>query len=132
MESFLARAAAALFGNLSEDADTQGLFRPFRRVLLHDSTVEALPDHLANLFPGGSNQRQKRRASLKIQFVADLLQGTPVPSSLSGFTRNDQAAAPDILAVARGGDRIIRDRGLFRSPGHGRPRAQGRLLPLAL
>lgn len=116
VESFLARVAAALFGNLSEGANTQGLFRPFRRVLLHDSTVEALPDHLANLFPGSSNQRKKRRASLKIQFVADLLQGTLVQSSLSGFTRNDQAAAPDILAVAQCGDLIIRDLGYFALP----------------
>jgi hypothetical protein len=116
VESFLARVAAAFFANLSDGARTQGLFRSFRRVLLHDSTVQALPDHLANLFPGSSNQRKKRRASLKIQFVADLLEGTLVQSSLSGFTRNDQAAAPDILAVAQCGDLIIRDLGYFALP----------------
>ena len=100
-ESFLAQVAAALFGKLSDDARTQGLFRPFRRVLLHDSTVEALPDALASLFPGSSNQRKKKRAALKIQFIADILKGTLVQCSLSGFTRNDQAAAPDILPVAQ-------------------------------
>ena len=116
VESFLAQVAAALFGKLSDDARTQGLFRPFRRVLLHDSTVEALPDALASLFPGSSNQRKKKRAALKIQFIADILKGTLVQCSLSGFTRNDQAAAPDILPVAQCGDLIIRDLGYFALP----------------
>ena len=116
VERFLAQVAAAFFGQLSEGVRTHGLFRPFRRVLLHDSTVEALPDALATLFPGSGNQRQKTRAALKIQFIADLLQGTLVQCSLSGFTRNDQAAAPDILAVAQGGDLILRDLGYFALP----------------
>jgi len=113
VENFLAQVATALFGQLSAGPRAQGLFRPFRRVLLHDSTVQALPDHLADLFPGGGNQRQKKWASLKIQFIADLLNATLVHCSLSGFTRNDQAAAPDILAVAQRGDLIIRDLGYF-------------------
>jgi hypothetical protein len=113
VENFLAQVATALFGQLSDGPRAQGLFRPFSRVLLHDSTVQALPDHLADLFPGGSNQRQKKRAALKIQFIADLLNATLVHCSLSGFTRNDQTAAPDILAVARRGDLIIRDLGYF-------------------
>ena len=113
VEKFLAQVAAALFGQLTEDTRAQGWLRPFRRVLLHDSTVEALPDHLANLFPGSSNQRKKKRASLKIQIIADLLQASLVDCSLSGFTRNDQAAAPDILAVAKRGDLILRDLGYF-------------------
>jgi hypothetical protein len=116
VETFLAQAATALFGELGQGVRTQGLLRPFHRVLLHDSTVQALPDHLADLFPGSSNQRRKKRASLKIQFVADLLHATLVHCSLSGFTRNDQAAAPDILVVARPGDLIIRDLGYFSLP----------------
>ena len=116
VESFLAQVATALIRRTREERSHPGLFRPFRRVLLHDSTVEALPDHLADLFPGSSNQRKKKRAALKIQFIADLLNGTLVHCSLSGFTRNDQAAAPDILAVAQCGDLIIRDLGYFALP----------------
>ena len=116
VENFLAQVATALFGQLSDGLRAQGLFRPFRRVLLHDSTVQALPDHLADLFPGSGNQRKKKRAALKIQFIADLLHATVVHCSLSGFTRNDQAAAPDILAVAQRGDLIIRDLGYFVLP----------------
>ena len=33
--------------------------------------------------------------------------------SLSGFNRNDQAAAPDVLAVAQAGDLVLRDLGYF-------------------
>jgi hypothetical protein len=116
VENFLAHVATALFGQLSDEPRAQGLFQPFRRVLLHDSTVQALPDHLAELFPGSANHRKKKSAALKIQFIADLLHATLVHCSLSGFTRNDQAAAPDILAVAQRGDLIIRDLGYFVLP----------------
>jgi hypothetical protein len=116
VEQFLAQVAAALFSELSEGVRTQGLFRPFRRVLLGDSTVEALPKHLAHLFPGGANQLPQKRASLKIQFIIDLLNATLIHCSLSGYTRNDQAASPDILAVAERDDLVIRDLGYFALP----------------
>lgn len=114
--NFLAQAATALVGELGQSVRAQGWLRPFRRGLLHDSTVQALPDHLAGLFPGSSNQRQKKRAALKIQFIADRLNATLVHGSLSGFTRNDQAASADILAVARPGDLVLRDLGCFSLP----------------
>jgi hypothetical protein len=115
VEGFLAQGITALFSDLAW-GHTQELFRPFRRVLLHDSTVEPLPEHLAKLFPGGRNQCPEKRAALKIQFVADLLNATLVDCSLSGYTRNDQTAAPDILAVVQPGDLIIRDLGYFVLP----------------
>lgn len=113
VERFLARVAANLFANLSDGPRSQGLFGHFRRVLLHDSTVQALPEKLAGPFPGGRNQCPQKRASLKIQFVADILNATLVQCSLSGYTRNDQAASADILEVARPGDLIMRDLGYF-------------------
>src|SRR5258706_533106 len=89
-------ASHKLNGQLPEARSRlRGLLTPFRRVLLHDSTVEALPDHLAKIFPGSRNQH-KSFAALKIQFISDLLSGQALHLSLSGFTRNDQAAAPDI------------------------------------
>jgi hypothetical protein len=81
--------------------------------LLQDSTVKALPEHLATVFPGAANGRKRRYASLKIQFVCDLLSAKALHVSLSGFTRNDQAAAPDILKMLRPGDLILRDLGYF-------------------
>jgi hypothetical protein len=113
VEPFLAGLAAALFGSFLRPLQTGGWLAPFRRVLLHDSTTHSLPDRFARAFPGPRNARNKTTAALKIQCVADLLQGAVVHLSLSGFTRNDQAAAADILALARPGDLILRDLGYF-------------------
>jgi hypothetical protein len=113
LEQFLAQVAAALFGQLITPLKNHGWFAAFPRVLLHDSTVEPLPDHLAGAFPGPANGRKRRYASLKLQFVCDLLGAKVLHLSLSGFTRNDQSASPDILKLLQPGDLIIRDLGYF-------------------
>jgi len=113
IERFLAQAATALFGQLPEACSRlRGHLAAFRRVLLHDSTLETLPEHLAKIFPGSRNQR-KGFAALKIQFISDLLSGQAVHLSLSNFRRNDQVAALDILEVVQPGDLVIRDLGYF-------------------
>jgi len=113
LQDFLVGIATGLFDHLGLSVKRQGWFRAFRRVLLGDSTVEPLPEHLADLFPGPANGRKRGFASLKIQFVCDLLSGKTLQLSLSGFTRNDQAASPDILKILRGGDLVLRDLGYF-------------------
>jgi hypothetical protein len=113
LEQFLAKVATALFGPLLAPVEKQGWLAAFPRVLLHDSTVEPLPAALADAFPGPANGRHRRYASLKLQFVCDLLQGQVLHLSLSGFTRNDQSASSDILPLLQNGDLIIRDLGYF-------------------
>jgi hypothetical protein len=113
LQDFLLGIATALLGQLGLPIKNRGWFRAFRRVLVHDSTLEPLPADLAHLFPGPANGRKRRYASLKIQFVCDLLSGQTLQLSLSGFTRNDQAAAPDILKILRRGDLLLRDLGYF-------------------
>jgi hypothetical protein len=110
---FLAQLAAVLFGQISLPVQNQGWFKHFGRVLLHDSTVEPLPEHLASAFPGPSNGRKRAYAAVKLQFVCDLLHSRALQVSLSGFTRNDQAASADILQLIEPGDLIIRDLGYF-------------------
>jgi len=112
LERFVAQTAVAFLGQLTQ-RQAPALLQGFKRVLLHDSTVETVPKHLAADYPGGRNQKPCKRAALKIQFIADLLSGAVLHWSLSGFTRNDQTAAPDILSVAQAGDLIIRDLGYF-------------------
>jgi hypothetical protein len=113
LQKFLAAVAVELFGRLSAPWHDQGCFSRFGRVLLHDSTVQSLPRHLAAFFPGSSDQKCQTRAALKIQWICDLLSGSLLQLSLSSFRRNDQAAAPDILGVLKKDDLILRDLGYF-------------------
>jgi hypothetical protein len=115
IEPFLARVITALFGQLSQSVCTSEAFASFERVLVQDSTVETLPKHLAKLFPASGNQHGHDYAALKIQWICDLKNSAVAQVSLSGFTRNDQAAASDILEVARQGDLVIRDLGYLTS-----------------
>jgi len=115
VEPFLAQVITALFGQLSRSVHTSQAFASFDRVLVQDSTVENLPKHLAKLFPGAGNQHGHDYAALKIQWICDLKNSAVAHVSLSGFTRNDQAAAPDILEVAHRGDLVIRDLGYLTS-----------------
>lgn len=116
IQRFLAAVALRLFGQMSAPLQAQGAFKTFKRVLLHDSTVQSLPRRLAAFFPGSSDQKCKNRASIRIQWVCDLLSGSLLHLSLSGFRRNDQAAAGDILGFLRAGDLVLRDLGYFCGP----------------
>lgn len=90
-----------------------GAFQHFQRVLLEDSTSFRLPKRLASIFPGSGNQHQTTTATLKIQTTYDALSERFVHFFLTPFTRTDQAAAADILSLARSGDLILRDLGYF-------------------
>jgi len=113
VQSFLAQLAVALFGRMSDPLRQQGYFRAFKRVLVHDSTIQSLPRALAPFFPGSGDQKSKNRAALKIQWVCDLMTGSLVQLNLCGFRRNDQAAAGDILSIVKKGDLLLRDLGYF-------------------
>jgi len=85
----------------------------FRRVLVQDSTTIKLTPKLAAAFPGSRNQRGANHGQLKIQALYDLLAQRFVTFSLSGFNRNDQAAAGDVRRVVQAGDLVLRDLGYF-------------------
>jgi len=87
--------------------------KAFKRVLIQDSTTLKLTDKLAAMFPGSSNQCGSKSGQLKIQAIYELLTQRFVSFGLSGFTRNDQAAARDVLALIQPGDLILRDLGYF-------------------
>jgi len=113
LQVFLASVITALFGQPNLALPMGKAFEPFGRVLVQDSTSEGLPKHLAALFPGAGNQHGHDYATLKIQWITDLKNSVVEQVSISGFTRNDQSAAPDILEVARRGDLVLRDLGYF-------------------
>lgn len=85
----------------------------FGRVLLQDSTLVSLHPRLANVFPGPQNQHSGPTAQLRIQAVFDLLSGRYLHFGCSGFTRNDQRAAVDVLEHLQPRDLVVRDLGYF-------------------
>jgi len=85
----------------------------FSRVLLQDSTTIQLAPKLAAAFPGSSNQCGSKHGQLKIQAIFDLVSQRFLAFSLSGFNRNDQAAASDVVQFLKPGDLVVRDLGYF-------------------
>ena len=113
LEAFLTGIAASLFQHTAAVTNQSGWLTGFPRVLLQDSTTEPVPAHLAKAFPGSRSQRRKSGGNVKLQFITDLIGASVLHWSLSGFTRNDQAAAGDILQHVRPGDLVLRDLGYF-------------------
>lgn len=85
----------------------------FGRVLLQDSTCVTLPASEAGRFPGPANQSSRAQAGLRLQLIYDLLEERLVDCRLTPFTRNDQAAASDIVPLLRAEDLVVRDLGYF-------------------
>lgn len=103
---------------LAERVTQQGqciseVLRSFGRVLIQDSTTLKLVARLAALFPGSRNQRGAKHGQLQIQVTYDLLSQRFLNFGLSGFNRNDQAAAGDVLPLLQKGDLVLRDLGYF-------------------
>ena len=89
-----------------------GLFAPFRRVLVQDSTCITLPKCYESLYPGSDNQHGTN-AVMKLQLIMDMISGHIAELSIASYRRNDQAATGDIFSVARDGDLVLRDLGYF-------------------
>ena len=113
--AFLQAVLAACIGRVVQPSGRAQpvALRHFGRVLLQDSTTLRLGPRLAAFFPGSANQRGAKNGQLKIQSIYDLVSQRFVAFGLSGFRRNDQAAAGDVLRVLRTGDLVVRDLGYF-------------------
>lgn len=88
------------------------LLKKYKRVLLQDSTVIALPSWLSIFYPGNVTNG-KKKSQLKIQVVYDLLNNRYVYFAITPYTKNDQSQANEIVSIAEKGDIVIRDLGYF-------------------
>lgn len=85
----------------------------FARVLIQDSTCLPLAPALAKRFPGAANQSGQVQAGLRVQCLYELLGERFVWFRVGAFTRNDQAAAGEVLSSLQPDDLLIRDLGYF-------------------
>lgn len=97
-------------------------FGGYQRVLVQDSTVIQLPDHLMADFSGVSNG-QASVCNARIQATYDLIPSRLVSFSIDPYSKNDLAAAPEL--PIRAGDLVLRDRGYLTADEVGRHRAAG-------
>lgn len=65
----------------------EDLFTDFDRVLIKDSTSFQLPEHLSEIYPGSGGSGSK--ASIRIQFEYDLINGEVSDLSLHAFNDSD-------------------------------------------
>jgi len=103
----------ALSVNIVLECNKKSLGAIFNRIITTDSTTILLNSKLAEHFPGNKNQSHQKTAILKIQAGYDLLAERFCQLSFSPYTKNDQKASSDILAIIQRGDLIIRDLGYF-------------------
>lgn len=98
----------SLIGNPSSTA----LLQAFTAVLIGDATTIALPDDLADLFPGCGGDIGTSRAALKLQVLWDLKAGQLVKLVVEPGRASD-AKSPIALEEAEAGTLLIYDLGYF-------------------
>ena len=82
----------------------------YKRILVQDSTILALPTRLFDVFSGVSNG-YTAVCNARIQCVYDLIAESFISFTIDPYTKNDLKAAPE-LSLERG-DMVIRDRGYW-------------------
>lgn len=88
------------------------MLKNYKRILIQDSTIIALPVWLSRFFPGNVSRGEKK-SQLKIQVVYDILSNRFIYFEITAFTTNDQSKAKDLLKLATREDLVIRDLGYF-------------------
>jgi hypothetical protein len=85
---------------------------PICRLLVEDSSVQALPKANAETFPAHGN-RHGSTAGVKIDFGYDLLSGQVISHTLHSATEQDRSIGPEFLTEVRKDDLVLRDMGYF-------------------
>jgi hypothetical protein len=112
--AFLRGVLAALLAHRWPAATARQLW-PRARLLVQDSTCLSLAPGLRAWFPGPANATAAG-AAVRVQCLYEVGAERFLRFAVSAFTRNDQAAAADVLADLRPGDLLVRDLGYFSLP----------------
>lgn len=84
----------------------------FNRILLTDSSISKLNSSLQKEYPGGRNS-ECAYAGLKIHFIKDLKNSSPVDIEISEGTKNDFKFLPRLKKLLRKNDLVLNDLGYY-------------------
>lgn len=85
---------------------------PIKRILVEDSSFQAMPKNNAATFPAHGNHHGAT-AGLKVDFTFDLLSGQSYAHTLHVATEQDKAIGKECLTHIQPGDLALRDMGYF-------------------
>lgn len=110
--AFLTGVMHRLFGQrFSSGLSNQNLGR-IRRILVEDSSVQAMPKANAETFPAHGN-RHGSSAGVKFDFAYDLLSGEVAAYSLQSATEQDKTIGKEFVVIVQENDLVLRDMGYF-------------------
>lgn len=102
LKSVLQHVISSQFG-----AKFEAIKKPFKRILVKDSTCFQVPPEIAAIYPGSGGAGSK--AAIRIQFEYDLLSGAIVDLSINAFNDQDAKNSTMTLDCIKADDLVIRD-----------------------
>lgn len=103
-------------GDQSNPQLSASILAKFGNVYISDSTCQAAPENLTDMFPSSHNKAGKSKATLRLQVIYNYTAQMFPFFEISSFRDNDQSASDNIFEVAQAGDLVIRDLGYFVLP----------------
>jgi hypothetical protein len=88
------------------------VLKPFKRVLLQDSTTLSLPQHLVDYYPG-NRTKGVQKAVARLQCILNVATMHWLHIGLEAFTDNDQKSSGIVVPLLKKGDLLLRDLGYF-------------------
>ena len=85
---------------------------PIQRILVEDSSFQAMPKNNADIFPAHGNHHGAT-AGIKVDFTFDLLTGKSITHTLHAATEQDKTIGKESLTHLQPGDLVLRDMGYF-------------------
>ena len=86
----------------------------FKRIIIHDGSIQHLADAVAKDFPAVSST-EHNKAMLRLQLSYDYLSGEVLYARLEPYPRTDARAAGDLIEHLQPGDLCLRDLGYYKA-----------------
>ena len=104
---FLKSILESLLKTQITDVPIMTKFKTFKRIIIKDSTCFQIDKSLSKDYPGSGGASSK--ASIRIQFEYDVLNGEIVDLTLNGFTEQDAKDSRKTIELVKNQDLVIRD-----------------------